>query len=127
MDVLATTKRGSLAQSIPSDNSGKLPAGPPHQRACPAGTATEIVRLVRSVKAETAPEQGDRMQRYRVDIAGSVRAYGSVLIEAASIEAANAIADEIVRRPRDARFPVLHPDWNTLFEREVLHVTPVAG
>ena len=60
-------------------------------------------------------------------MAGSVRAYGSVLIEAASIEAANAIADEIVRHPRDARFPVLHPDWSTLFEHEVLHVTPVAG
>jgi hypothetical protein len=67
------------------------------------------------------------MPSYRIDIAGSVRAYGSVLIEAASIEAANVIADEIVRHPRDARCRTLHPDWNTLFEREVLHVTPVAG
>jgi len=69
---------------------------------------------------------GGRMPRYRIDIAGSVRAYGSVLIEAASIEAANAIADEIVRHPHHARFPTLHPDWNTLFEREVLHLMPVA-
>jgi len=64
--------------------------------------------------------------RYRIDIAGTVRAYGSVHIEAASIDEANAIADEIVRHPRDARFPTLDPDWGTLFEREVLDVTPVA-
>jgi hypothetical protein len=66
------------------------------------------------------------MPRYRIDIVGSVRVYGSVLIEAASIDAANAIADEIVRHPQDARFPPLNPDWGTLFEREVLNVTPVA-
>jgi hypothetical protein len=43
--------------------------------------------------------------RYRIDIADTVRAYGSVEIGAHSIEAANAIADEIVRHgAQDARF-----------------------
>jgi hypothetical protein len=62
------------------------------------------------------------MPRYRIDIAGSVRCYGVTEIEAASIEAANAIADRMVRHPaHDARFPALDPD----FDYEVLKVTPV--
>jgi len=66
------------------------------------------------------------MARYRIDIAGTVRVYGSVTIEAASIEAANAIADEMVRQPvKDARFPALDPEWDTLFDCEALNVTPV--
>ena len=66
------------------------------------------------------------MAKYRIDIAGSVRVYGSVTIEAASIEAANSIADRMVRHPaNDARFPALNPDWATLFDCEALNVTPV--
>jgi len=50
------------------------------------------------------------MAKYRIDIAGTVRVYGSVTIEAASIEAANSIADRMARQPvNDARFPTLDP------------------
>ena len=65
------------------------------------------------------------MAKYRIDIAGTVRAYGSVTIEAASSEAANAIAYRMVRYPTDAQFPVLQPEWGTLFDCEALNVTPV--
>jgi hypothetical protein len=71
--------------------------------------------------------RGSRMPRYRIDIASTLRAYGSVHIEAASIDDANVIADQIVKNPRDPRFPVLTPDLSTVYEREVLDVTPVAG
>ena len=66
------------------------------------------------------------MAKYRIDIAASVRAYGSVTIEAATIEAANAIADRMVRQPaNDEQFPALDPEWDTLFDCEALNVTPV--
>jgi hypothetical protein len=60
------------------------------------------------------------------DIAASVRCYGSVEIEAASIDEANGIADRLVTHPAgDARFPTLEPDLETFFDYEALNVTPV--
>lgn len=64
------------------------------------------------------------MATFTIEIAASLRAYGSVTIEAPSLDAAQAEAAKLCAAAwKDPRFPTFDPEYDTLDDFEVIDVS----
>lgn len=63
------------------------------------------------------------MTKYNILLAADVRAYGSVEIEANSIEDAKAEADKLLKAQfDDERFPTFKPEYDTINNFELIDI-----